>query len=154
VRLGTASDIADRTYSRKRPGLDREAAMNTDTEPLRAARPPRHFDYKHAHYLALETVGQWAPALLGRRIVVFAPGEAAWWPHRCDGVHVFLGPPAVAIGDWSGRWRRGETWGLDLIALIARRRGCRPGQAFAWTCRLAGVPIEALMLPTSGRRAA
>lgn len=114
----------------------------------------RRFDFKIGAALALESLALWAPRLLGRRVVMLEPGEARWWPNSFDAVHVFTGPPPCAVGDWSGRWREGETWGLDLIGLVARRRRCRPGQALAWLCRCAGAPIEAVMLPSSGRRAA
>jgi hypothetical protein len=107
-------------------------------------------DFRLGAALALDNLHLWTPHLLGRRILMFAPGEAVWWPNRCDGVHVFAGPPPCALGDWSGRWREGETWGADLLTLIARRRGCRPGQGLAWICRLAGVPVEALARPERG----
>lgn len=114
----------------------------------------RRLDFALGAALALDNLNLWAPRLLGRRLVMLEPGEAAWWPNRFDGVHIFAGQPPCALGDWSGRWREGETWGRDAIALIARRRGCRPGQALAWLARSAGVPVEAVMLPSSGRRAA
>jgi hypothetical protein len=111
----------------------------------------RRLDFGLASALAAEALPVWAPALLGQHVVSFAPGEARWWPHRCDGVHVFVGPPPTALGDWSGRWRRGDRWGRDLVEFVAAARGCRPGQAAAFIARAAGVPLEALI---SGRRAA
>jgi hypothetical protein len=101
-------------------------------------------DWPLASALAAEALPAWARALLGRHIASFAPGEARWWPNRFDGVHLFVGPPPTALGDWSGRWRRGERWGRDLVALVAAARGCRPGQAVAYVCRAAGAPFEAL----------
>lgn len=105
----------------------------------------RRLDFMLGEAIAVETLPLWAPPLLGRRLTFFQPGEATWWPNRFDGVHVFVGPPACALGDWSGRWRERDTWGLDPIQLIARRRRCRPGQALAWLCRHAGVPFELVM---------
>lgn len=110
----------------------------------------RLFEFRLGAEIALEALRVWAPPLLGRRIAFFAPGETAWWPNSFDGVHVFVGPPPCVLGDWSGRWREDDTWGLDPIELIARRRRCRPGQALAWVCRAAGVPVEQVIL----RRAA
>ena len=109
-------------------------------------------DWPLASALAAEALPAWAPALLGRRVASFAPGEARWWPHRFEGVHVFAGPPPACIGDWSGRWHRDDRWGCDLIELVASARGCRPGQAAAFICRSAGVPFEALL--ADRRRAA
>jgi hypothetical protein len=114
----------------------------------------QRFDFGLGAALALEALPAWAPRLLGRRLVMFEPGEAAWWPNRFDAVHVFTGPPPCAVGDWCGRWRENDTWGRDLVELVARRRRCRPGQAVAWLCRVAGVPVDALLLPSSGRRVA
>ena len=110
-------------------------------------------DFALASALAAETLGAWAPRLLGRRLASFEPGQARWWSNTFDGVHVFAGPPPTALGDWSGRWRRGERWGRDLIELVAAARGCRPGQAVAFIARAAGVPFEAL-LADRPRRAA
>ena len=104
----------------------------------------RRLDFALAGALAAEALPLWASALLGRRIVTFRPGETVWWPNRFDGVHVFAGPPPTALGDWSGRWRRGERWGRDLVELVAAVRGCRPGQAAAVVARVAGVPFEAI----------
>jgi len=115
-------------------------------------RQTRGIDWPLASALAAEALPAWGPALLGRRIVSFDPGEARWWPNRFDGVHLFAGPPSTAVGDWSGRWRRGERWGRDLIELVAAVRGCRPGQAVAFIARAAGVPFEALL--ADRRRAA
>jgi len=112
--------------------------------------PGRRIDWPLAGALAAEALPAWAPALLGRRIVSFAPGEVRWWPNKFDGVHAFAGPPPAYVGDWSGRWRRGERWGIDLIELVAAVRGCHPGQAVAFIARAAGVPLEALR---SDRRA-
>jgi hypothetical protein len=113
----------------------------------------RRIDWPLASALAAEELPAWAPALLGRRVASFAPGEVLWWPNRVDGVHLFAGPPPAYVGDWSGRWRRGERWGVDLIELVAAVRGCRPGQAAAFIARAAGVPFEALVTDRSRRAA-
>jgi hypothetical protein len=113
----------------------------------------RRIDFALASALAAEALPAWAPALLGRRVASFAPGEVRWWPNKFDGVHIFAGPPPVYIGDWTGRWRQGEQWGRDLVELVAAVRGCRPGQAVAFICRSAGVPFEALVTDRSRRPA-
>ncbi len=113
----------------------------------------RRLDFPLASALAAEALGAWAPRLLGRRIVSFGPGEAAWWPNGFDGVHVFAGPPPTALGDWSGRWRRGDRWGRDLIELVSVARRCRPGQAAAFVARVAGVPFDGLLADRAGRGA-
>ena len=101
-------------------------------------------DFALAGALAAEFLPLWAPALLGRHVASFAPGEVRWWPNCFDGVHIFAGPPPACVGDWSGRWHRGDRWGTDLLQLIALARSCRPGQAAAFICRSAGVPFEAI----------
>jgi len=88
--------------------------------------PPR-IDFALAGLIAAESLVAWAPLVLGPRIAIFRPGEARWWPNRYDSVHVLAGPPPTCIGDWSGRWRRGDRWGTDLVALVAEARRCRPG---------------------------
>ena len=113
----------------------------------------RRIDFALAGALAADSLFLWAPALLGRRIVTFRPGEACWWPNRFDCVHVFAGPPPTCVGDWSGRWCRDDRWGSDLIELVAAARGCRPGQAAAFVARVAGVPFEALLTDRQRRAA-
>jgi hypothetical protein len=101
-------------------------------------RPP--IDFAGVHTLAMANLPAWVPKLLGRRLVYFAPGALAWWPSRADGVHLFAGAPrAVYLGDWSGRWRIGETWGADAVGLVARLRSCSQGQAAVQLTRACGV---------------
>ncbi|WP_439578380.1 hypothetical protein [Elioraea sp.] len=117
------------------------------------ARNP--IDWRAGHHLALDSLPRWAPETLGRRLAWFPPGVCRWWPSPADGVHVFAGGPrCIVLGDWSGRWRFGDTWGCDLIELIAELRRCRPGQALAYVCRWAGVPDLPRVRDQHQRRAA
>lgn len=97
-------------------------------------------DWKMGHVLALECMPRWAPATLGRRLAWYPPGAVKWWPNIFDAVSIYGGPRVVCLGDWSGRFRIGDTWGCDLVELVAELRRCRPGQALSYICRHAGVP--------------
>lgn len=100
------------------------------------------FDYGLGHFIALETVPKWAAKLLGRKVVFIPPGEATWWPHPFDGLHLFRDPHGdIFVGDWSGRWWRParDEWGADLVRLIAALRGCNQTTALRWLCTEVGI---------------